>query len=143
MNPYFTPTLFDSDNFNSDMYNMNQSYKPDWDYLTQYDPYPQSYDHNFQNNFNFSQSQWGFTSPELNFQSPCPSSSFPYSTLHTPFPEPPIKEKSKIQKSIETMLESQQQILQNMLDSSFQPNYQESYSSFPVSSIQNEQPSVL
>jgi len=30
-----------------------------------------------------------------------------------------------------------------MLDSSFQLNFQESYSSFPVSPIQNEQPSVL
>ena len=43
MNPYFTPTSFDSDNFNLNMYNMNQSYRPDWDYPTQYDPYPQSF----------------------------------------------------------------------------------------------------
>jgi len=35
-------------------------------------PCPQSYDHNFQNNFNSSQSQWGFTSPESNFQPTCP-----------------------------------------------------------------------
>ena len=40
MNPYFTPTSIDLDNFNPDMYNMNQSYKLDWDYLTKYDPYP-------------------------------------------------------------------------------------------------------
>ena len=33
--------------------------------------------------------------------------------------------------------------MQNMLDSSFQPNFQESYSSFPVSPIENEQPSIL
>jgi len=30
-----------------------------------------------------------------------------------------------------------------MLDSSFQPNFQESYSSFPISLIQNKQPSIL
>ena len=38
MNLYFTPISFDLDNFNPDMYNMNQSYRPDWDYSTQYDP---------------------------------------------------------------------------------------------------------
>ena len=67
MNPYFTPTSFDSDDSDPATYNMNQPYKPDWDYSTQYDPYPQSYDHNFQNNFNSSQNQWGVTSPKSNF----------------------------------------------------------------------------
>ena len=47
MNPYFTLTSFDSDNSNSAMYNMNQQYMPSWDYPTQYDPFPQPYDHNF------------------------------------------------------------------------------------------------
>ena len=28
MNPYFTPTSFDSDNFDPAMYNMNQPYMP-------------------------------------------------------------------------------------------------------------------
>ena len=67
MNPYFTPTSFDSDNSDPAMYNMNQPYIPDWDYLTQYDPYSQSYDYKFQNNFHSSQCLWGFTSSELNF----------------------------------------------------------------------------
>ena len=41
MNPYFTPILFDLDNFNPKMYNMNNLYRPDWDYPTNYDdPYP-------------------------------------------------------------------------------------------------------
>ena len=47
MNPYFTLTSFDSDNFDPAVYNMNQSYIPSWDYKTQYDPCPQSYDYNF------------------------------------------------------------------------------------------------
>ena len=42
MNPYFTPTSFDSDNSNPAMYSMNEPYKPDWVYPTQYDPYPNS-----------------------------------------------------------------------------------------------------
>ena len=72
MNPYFTPTSFDSDNSDPAMYNINQPYMPGWDYSNQYDPYPQPYDYNFQNNFNSSQSQWGFTSPESDFQPHCP-----------------------------------------------------------------------
>ena len=47
MNPFFSPTSFDSDNSNPAMYNMNQPYMSGWDYSTEYDPYPQSYDHNF------------------------------------------------------------------------------------------------
>jgi len=43
MNSYFTLISFDSDNSNPAIYNMNQPYKSDRDYLTQYDPYPQSY----------------------------------------------------------------------------------------------------
>ena len=72
MNPYFTLTLFDSDNSNLAMNNMNQQYMPSWDYPTQYDPYLQSYNQDFQNNFDSSQSPWGFNSPESNFQLPCP-----------------------------------------------------------------------
>ena len=71
MNPYFTPTSFDSDNSDPTMYNMNQPYMPNWYYPTQYDPYPQSYDYNFQTNFYFSQSSWEFTFPESNFQPHC------------------------------------------------------------------------
>jgi len=34
MNPYFTPTSYDSDNSNPVMYNMDQPYMPSWDYPT-------------------------------------------------------------------------------------------------------------
>ena len=34
MNPYFTPTLFDSDNSNTAFYNMNQPNTPGWTNLT-------------------------------------------------------------------------------------------------------------
>jgi len=85
----------------------------------------------------------GIHLPQSNFQPPCPPSSFPYFVSHTPFSELPIEENSEIQKSIEAMLYSQQQILQNILDLLFQPKFQESYSSFQVPLIQNAQPSVL
>ena len=102
MNPYFTPTSFDSDNSDPAMYNMNQSFMPSWDYPNQYDPYPQPYDHNFQNNFNSSQSLWGFNSPESNFQPPCPQFSFPDFGSYTPFPVPPPEEKSDLERSMES-----------------------------------------
>ena len=44
MNPYFTPTLFDSDNSDPAMYNMNQPYMPNWNYSTQYVPQSQYYE---------------------------------------------------------------------------------------------------
>ena len=109
MNQYFTSTSFDSDNSDPAMYNINQLYMPGWDYSNQYDLYPQPYDHNFQNNCNFSQSQWGFTSPESNFQPPCPQfsqSSFPDFGSYTLFPVPPTEEKSDLERSMEAMLES-------------------------------------
>jgi len=65
INPYFTPTSFDSDNSDPAMYNMNQPYMPGWDYPTQYDPYLQSYDYNIQNNFNSSQSCWHFKKDKI------------------------------------------------------------------------------
>ena len=121
MNPDFIPTSFDSDSSNSAMYNINQPYMPGWDYPNQYDPYLKSYDHNFQNNFNSSQSSWGFTSPELNFQLPYPQFLFPDLDLYPPFPVPPNEEKSNLERSMEAMLESQQQI-QNFLNSQSFPN---------------------
>ena len=95
---------------------MNQPNTPSWTYPNQYNLYPQSYDYNFQNNFNSSQSQWGFTSPESNFQPPyppCPQFSqysFPNFASYTSFLDQPIEEKSELEKSIEAvyaMLESQ------------------------------------
>ena len=68
-NPYYTAF---SDITNPAYHNFNQPSMPDWSYPNQYNQCPQSYNHNFQNNFNFSQSQWGFTSPESNFQPTCP-----------------------------------------------------------------------
>ena len=94
MNQDFIPISFDSDNSNSAMYNMNEQYMPSWDYPTQYDPYPQSYDYNLQNNFNSSQSSWAFNSPESNFQPPCPQfSQYSFSNFasYTPFLDQPIE----------------------------------------------------
>ena len=67
MNPYFTPTSFDSDNSDPTMYNMNQRNIPSWTYPNQYNLCPQSYDHNFQNNFNSSQSNGDSSPPSLIF----------------------------------------------------------------------------
>ena len=67
------------------------------------------------------------------------SQSFPHQTPHTPFLEHPIEEESELEKRLEVLCDK----MQNMLDSSSQPHFQESYSSFPVSPIQNEQPSIL
>ena len=109
MNPYFTPTSFDSDNSDPAMYNMNQPFMPSWDYPNQYDPYPQPYDHNFQNNFYSSQSQWGFNSPESNFQPSCSQfsqNSFPDFGSYTPFPVLPTEEKFNLERSMEAILES-------------------------------------
>jgi len=122
INSYFTPTLFDSNNSNLALHNKDKSNKPDWMYSTQYNPYLQSYNKKLKNNFNSSQSQWGFTSLVSNFQPLCPQFSqysFPNFTSCTPFPEPPIEEKYDIEKRMkaeEGMLESQQQF-QNKLDS--------------------------
>ena len=108
MNPYFFLISSDSDNSDPAVYNMNQLYMPGWDYPTQYDPYPQSYDYNFQNNFHSSQSSWGFTYPESNFQPTCPQ--FPQYSLpdfdsYTPFPKPPIEEKLSLQRSLKEVIE--------------------------------------
>ena len=70
------------------------------------------------------------------------SQSCPNQTPYTPFLKYPIEEKSKLEKSLEVFCETTQQF-QNMLDTSSQPNFQESYSSFSVALIQNEQPSIL
>ena len=93
MNPYFIPISFDLDNSNPALYNMNQQHTSDWIYPTQHNTYPQSYDKNFQNNFHSSQSRWGFTSLEPNFQSPYPQSFLKFA-LYTPFLEPPTEENS-------------------------------------------------
>ena len=96
---------------------------------------PQSYDHNFQNNFNSSQSQWGFTSPESNFKPTCPP--YPqffqdsYSVLPVQNRKPSILKIS--------MHESKQQS-QNLTDSQFHHKFQNKASSFLVQSQQNDKP---
>jgi len=70
------------------------------------------------------------------------SQSFPNQTPYTPFVEHPIEEESKLEERLEVFCEKLQWF-QNILDSSSQPIFQESYSSFPVSLFQNEQPSIL
>ena len=95
---------------------MNQPYIPDWNYPIQYNPYPQYYNQDFQNNFYTSQSQWRITSPESNFQPPCPQfsqNSFPDFGSYTPFPVPPTEEKSDLKRSMEESL----QRIQNLLNS--------------------------
>ena len=67
------------------------------------------------------------------------SQSFPHQTPQPPFLEHPIEEESELEKRLEVFCER----MQNMLDSLSQPNFQESYSSFSVLLIQNEQPSIL
>ena len=52
-----------SDITNPVYHNFNQPSVPDWSYPNQYNPCPQSYNHNFQNNFNSSQRQWGSPPP--------------------------------------------------------------------------------
>ena len=84
------------------MYKMNQLNRPEWIFLTQYNPYTYSSKQNFQNNFYSSQSQWGFTSPELNFHSPYPQS-YPDFAYYIPFSEPSIEEKSELEKIIEVL----------------------------------------
>ena len=65
------------------------------------------------------------------------SQSFPIQTPYTLFLEHPIKEESELEKYLEVFCEIVQRF-QTMLDSLSQPNFQESYSSFSVSPIQNE-----
>jgi len=107
MNPYFTPTSFDSDNSNPAFNNMNQSKRPDWMYSTQYNSYLQSYDQIFQNNLNSSHSRSEFASPEPNFQPPFHNIFFSNFASYTSFLESPTKEKSELEKSIEAMQEAE------------------------------------
>jgi len=119
MNPYFTLTLFDSDNFNPAFYNMNQANIPGWTYPNQYNPHP---------NLMIIISKIISTLHRVNGVS-SPLSQIvnyivhnfhnfhnihsPISLPYTPFLEPPIEEKSELEKSIEVvqaMLESNKRI---------------------------------
>ena len=83
----------------------------------------------FKINFHSSQSSWGFTSPELNYQPHRPPFPFPDSSSYPPFPEPPIEEKSSLQRTLEEAIEAQKQF-ENMMASSCPQNFQ-IHSSFP------------
>ena len=109
-------------------HNFNQPSVPDWSYPNQYNPCPQSYNYNFQNNFNSSQSQWGFTSPEFNFQPTCPpyppcpeflQYSFRDFTSYTPFLDQPIEEKFELEKSIEVMQEAERKFQASLIPQYF------------------------
>ena len=147
-NPYFTQTPSYSDNSNPAFYNTHQPHTPGWPYPNQYDPYPPSNNYNFQNNFNSSPSNWGFTYPESNSQTPCPpyppspqypQHPFPDFASHTPFSESPIEEKSELLRSLEANLQRAEQKLQT-LASPIPQYFQESYS---VPPFHNEQPFTL
>ena len=75
----------------------------------------------------------GIHPPESNCQPHCPQFSqysFPHSASYPPFPEPPIEEKSSLQRTLEEAIEAQKQF-ENMMVSSCSQNFQNSYSSFP------------
>ena len=100
---------------------------------------------NYQINFNSSQSQCGFTSPESNFQPtcspylPCPQFSqysFPGFASYTSFLNQPIEEKSELEKSLEVMHEAKQKFQASPIPQYFQDSYS-------VPPVQNRKPSIL
>ena len=118
-NPYYTPTSF-SDITNPAYHNFDQPSVPDWSYPNQYDPYPPSNNYNFHNDFNSSPSQWGFTSPEHNFQPPCPSSPPSPQYFQESYSVPPVQNRKP---SIREMsMRESKHTSQNMMDSQFQDN---------------------
>ena len=66
--------------------------------------------------------------------------SFPDFTSYTPFPGPPIEEKSELEKSIEANLQEAERQCQKMLASPIPQYFQESYS---VPPLQNDQTSIF
>ena len=68
------------------MYNMNQSYIPNWDYPTQYMPQSQYYEQDWNNHYHSSQSQWGYNSPESYGQPP-----YQKSDSYTRYQDQPMK----------------------------------------------------
>ena len=135
MNSYFTLTSFDLDNSDPAIYNMNQLYMPGWDYPTEHDSYPQSYDHNFSiistlhrvNRDSPSPSQTSTTFPQF---------SFPDLDPYSPFPVSLTEEKFNLERTMKAMPESQQQI-HNLLNSQSFPN-QTPYTPFLEHPIEEE-----
>jgi len=92
-NPYYTPNYY-SDITNPAYPNFDQSSVPEWSYPNEYNPHPPSYDYNFHNNFNSSQSSWGFESPESNSQPNCPPyPSSPHFSQNS-YSDPPIQNRT-------------------------------------------------
>ena len=84
----------------------------------------------------------GIHLPCVKFQPPCPQLSqyaLPDFVSYTSFLEPPIKEKSELEKSIEAMREVERQF-QNMSASPNSQNFQDSYSIPP---LQNDHQSLV
>jgi len=85
----------------------------DWSYPNQFMPQSQYYEQDWNNHHYYSQSQWGYNSPKSYCQPP-----FQHSASNFPSHDQSIEEKSKVIKSIEVMIESQEQSLK-MMDSQF------------------------
>ena len=98
---------------------MNQPYMPDWVYPNQYDPYPQSNNYNFHNDFNSSPSQWGFTYPEHNFQQLYPPSSPSPQYFQDTYSIPP--DQNRLPSILEMSMRESKQKSPNLMDS-FQNN---------------------
>ena len=130
---------------------------PEWSYPNEYNPCPPSYDHNFHNNFNSSQSSWGLDSPESNFQPPSP----PYPPCpqysHDSYSDPPIQNRKPSILKMMSMHESKQQLpsivemmsmreskqqSQNLTDSQLHHDCPNNTSSFQVQS-QNDAQSTM
>ena len=122
MNPYFTPTSFDSDNCDPTMYNMNQSYMLNWDYSTQYVPQSQYFVQDWNNHHHSSQSQYRYNSPESYNQPP-----YQHPASYTPSPEEHLEESIDRKKRMEVLKEFEQQI-QILEDSKSRQNFQIKYS---------------
>jgi len=95
----------------------NQPSMPDWSYPNQYMLQSQYYKQYWNNHHYSSQSQWGYNSPKSYCQPPIQHSTSNFSS-HDQL----IKEKSEVTKSIEAMIESQEQKLKMMV-SQFLQNF--------------------
>jgi len=126
-NPYYTPTSF-SNITNPVYHNFNQLSVPDWSYPNQYNPYLQSYNHSFHNNFNSSQSQWGFTSLESNFQPTCPPSPPSPQYFQDSYSVPTVQNRKL--SILEMSTRESKQKFQNLMDSQFHHQFQNNTSTF-------------
>ena len=134
-NTYYTPNSF-SDITNPAYHNFDQSSVPEWSYPNNYNPHPPYYNYNFHNNFNSSQSSWGFDSPESNSQPNCPPYPPSPHSFNDSYSDPPIQNRKPSIREMMSMHESKQQqpsILNMMMrestDSPLQHDYTSSFQS--------------